>query len=103
DYSYNTRELSRLLRLSSTTSRGSYLTLTAEVEELLAAPAEGGDGRGAAGTTSKTSRSARGVTKEQALAALAESGNNMTQAAQQLGLTRHSLRRLMLRFGIERD
>jgi two-component system nitrogen regulation response regulator GlnG/two-component system response regulator HydG len=91
-YRHHTRELERLLRVAISSSPGEFLALAAEVEaELGEAEEDSTDGAGEV------------AGRERVAAALEASGGRIGQAAAQLGITRHAMRRLMKKHGLHAE
>jgi transcriptional regulator of acetoin/glycerol metabolism len=92
-YTHHTRELSRLLRLSMTTSPPDYLAATPEVMRELRTT----DGPAATASSPRPAEH----TREEVQAVLRSADGNVTQAAERLGMSRHALHRLIRKFGLD--
>jgi two-component system nitrogen regulation response regulator GlnG/two-component system response regulator HydG len=96
DYKAHTRELEALLWQALSTSPGTFLDLTEGVEALLGSPAAGA--RSPPGPPSP----AREVTADEIRQALARHAGVKDRVWRDLGLpSRHALRRLILKHGID--
>lgn len=95
EYTHHMRELERLLGISIATSSEDYLAAT---PEFFAALRDGQEDEEEDDTAS--ARSAADIPPDHVVAALRETGGNVTRAAARLGITRYALRRLMRKHGV---
>jgi transcriptional regulator of acetoin/glycerol metabolism len=93
EYRLHTRELQRLLEVAVATSRGEYLSLTEEVTAELGASSQ---------STATTAAGSLPPPAEELSRVLMETGGNVTQAAQRLGLSRYAVHRLIKNHGLAR-
>jgi len=94
-YTHHIRELQRLLGVSTATSTEDYLAVTPELlAELRGAEPD------SESDESTSTRTAADIPTDHIVAALRETGGNISRAASRLGITRYALRRLVRKHGL---